>query len=71
MKKEDEYVVDAIATYLGTWSEWSGADALEAIADLIGRVRPHPGNVPAEIYAQAFANYTDRRIDPNYDMTGR
>lgn len=41
----DTDVVDAIALGLGTQSEWSGADTLEWIADVIGKVREHPGSV--------------------------
>ena len=46
----DQIVIDRIATLLGTSEEWSGADMLEFIADLIGDVRPHPGNCEAGEY---------------------
>lgn len=58
----DTAIVDAIAAYLGTQESWSGADALDVIADLIGRVRPHPGQVHAEDYADEFAAATGRRV---------
>lgn len=55
----DRDVVDALATYLGTNETWSGADMLEVIAQLIGTVRPHPGDA-ADTYVQQFATDTGR-----------
>lgn len=39
----DTDVVDAIQLGLATQSEWTGSECLEWIANLIGRVRSHPG----------------------------
>ncbi|MFD2024162.1 hypothetical protein [Promicromonospora aerolata] len=45
----DTDVVDAIALGLGTKSEWSGADELTWIAEVVGAVRAEPGSpTPAE-----------------------
>ncbi|WP_424863083.1 hypothetical protein [Streptomyces sp. MMS24-I29] len=47
----DTDIVDAIALGLGTNPNWSGATELNRIADLIGTVRKHPGDVdPVEYY---------------------
>ena len=64
----DTDVVDAIATYLGTSQEWSGAECLEVIAELIATVRPHPGDIDDEDYPDAFAAATGRSIREGYDM---
>ena len=40
----DRRVVDLIALYLAAASSW-GADEIDAIADLIALVRPHPGDI--------------------------
>ena len=58
---KDKTVVDAIALYLGTRSSWSGSDALDVIADLIGEVRPHPGDT-SRPYLDAF--HASRAVDP-------
>lgn len=64
----DQDVVDSIATMLGTNPRWSGADDLEAIANLIGKVRPHPGdNRPAD-YRAKFHAATGRPVNVAYDM---
>jgi hypothetical protein len=66
----DQGVVDAIATMLGTAERWS-ADELETIGNLIGQVRPHPGDA-WEDYAAQFRAATGRTapsawIDNDYD----
>lgn len=66
---DDTDVVDAIATYLGTQAEWSGADALEVIADLVGTVRPHPGDVPYDEYLAELTKVTGRPVLANFDMS--
>ena len=70
----DQGVIDAIATMLGTSESWSGADMLETIAELVGAVRPHPGNTRPEHFVELFAIVTGREapaqwIDPDYDDT--
>jgi hypothetical protein len=63
----DSDVVDAIALGLGTAETWSGADALEWIADVIGRVRWHPGSEgKPEDYVRHIAERrgSDPREDP-------
>jgi hypothetical protein len=62
---DDTYVVDQIATYLGTREDWSGADALEVIADLIGTVRPHPGSQRG--YRAIFEAVTGRPLTAHWD----
>lgn len=39
----DTDVIDAVTELLRNAPDW-GADHLEGIADLIGEVRPHPGD---------------------------
>lgn len=56
----DQVVIDRIATLLGTSEEWSGADMLESIANLISDVRPHPGNCEAGAYQELFRAATGR-----------
>lgn len=57
----DQYALDCLATLLGTSSEWSSAaDYLESVADLVGTVRPHPGNYDADVYARVFHERTGR-----------
>lgn len=53
----DQQVLDAIATLLGTSRAWN-ADTLTDIANLIGQVRPHPGDAPN--YADDFHAATGR-----------
>lgn len=50
----DTDVVNAIALGLGTKSEWSGADDLEWIADVISQVREHPGDAEPAGYLKRF-----------------
>jgi len=47
----DTNIVNAIALMLGTHREWSGADFLEEIANLISLVREHPGVQDPAAYA--------------------
>ena len=64
----DTYVVDALATMLGTADEWrSAADYLEAIADLVGQVRPHPGASDGAVYAVCFRQATGRDVVAAFD----
>jgi hypothetical protein len=58
----DTDVVDTIALMLGTSPEWTGAQDLERIADIIGAVRPHPGNLGPFEYRREFADL--RCFDP-------
>ena len=46
----DTNIVNAIALLLGTQREWNGGDCLEDIANLIGLVRPHPGDQDPAAY---------------------
>lgn len=57
----DVMAIDKIAIMLGTRAEWSGADMLESIANIIGTVRPHPGD-SADTYLDDFAAV--RGFDP-------
>lgn len=60
---EDTDVLDKIAALLGSPEDWDGAaDFLEDIANLIGTVRPHPGDNPAGDYAEAFEAETGRKM---------
>lgn len=59
----DEQVVDRIAALLGTRESWSGADMLERIANLIGYVRPHPGDPNVLDYRAEFYAATGRDLD--------
>jgi hypothetical protein len=54
----DERAIDVIALGLGAEAEWSSED-LEWIADVIGWVRPHPGNTKGD-YVIAFEDATSR-----------
>lgn len=58
----DQQVVAGIAMILGTAPEWS-AEQLEQIADLVGVVRPHPGDYqePSE-YEVEFRRETGRSL---------
>ena len=67
---QDRDVLDYMATYLGTLEEWSGADALDVIADLIGRVRPHPGGDDAT-FRREFVEVTGREIPADWDQGER
>ncbi len=69
-KMTDQDAVDAIATILGTPEDWDGAaDFLESIADVIGAVRPHPGQVQNYDYRTAFKTATGRDVPERYDAT--
>lgn len=61
-QNRDTYVLDLIAGLLGASDSWNGADMLSQIADMIGTVRPHPGNVDAEAYAAIFLATTGRLV---------
>lgn len=65
LRQSDTEVVDKIAVGLGTQETWSGADALEWIANVIGDVRPHPGD-SADHYVRTFRIATGRDPDPDY-----
>lgn len=66
----DERALDAIATLLGTSPDWS-ADTLEDIADVVGQMRPHPGdgNFGDSTYADKFLRRLERPVPPLYDRT--
>lgn len=67
MSMTDEQAIDAIATLLGTAPEWeSPADYLETIANVIGQVRPHPGDKDPLEYAREFRAATNRDVIPAY-----
>lgn len=62
----DTDVIDAIALGLGTQAEWNGGDCLTWIADQIGAVRRHPGNIePPQAYLGLFREDFD--FDPLSD----
>lgn len=62
LPRADMTAVDRIANILAA-PQWSGADFLEAIADTIGKVRPHPGGYPTrKAYAEVFAKATGRDV---------
>lgn len=63
----EERVIDAIATMLGTSPEWS-SEYLEDIANLIGVVRPHPGDKTPAQYRQEFREATGREVPAAFDM---
>ncbi|WP_434598352.1 hypothetical protein [Streptomyces sp. A5-4] len=58
----DTDAVDAIALGLGTSPDWSGANALDWIADVIGKVRNHPGGGDPRKYQDEFAE--EHAVDP-------
>lgn len=58
----DTDAVDAIALGLGTSPDWSGADTLAWIADVIGKVRSHPGGRDPREFREEFAE--GHAIDP-------
>ena len=65
----DQQAVDAIAALLGTSAEWSSAaDFLESIANVIGAVRPHPGDA-ADTYRADFREATGRDVPTAWDFT--
>jgi hypothetical protein len=55
----DQWAIDKIAVGLGTRTEWPGAETLEWIANVIGTVRPHPGDA-APRYRAEFEAATGR-----------
>lgn len=59
----DSDIIDDIAALLGTAEDWSpGSDFLEIIADLIGQVRPHPGEGSGTEYPSRFKQVTGRNL---------
>lgn len=63
----DQYALDCLAALLGTSSEWSSAaDYLEDIANLVGTVRPHPGNYDVDVYADVFRERTGRTLPESW-----
>lgn len=68
-RERDRYALDAIATLLGTAERWNVED-LETIADVVGKVRPHPGSgAPAKSYANVFNTSMGRDVPRAYDRT--
>jgi hypothetical protein len=63
----DTQIVDTLAALLAV-SEWDGGpEDIAAIADLIGKVRPHPGNCASRAeYAAAFKAATGRDVPNQY-----
>lgn len=65
----DQLAVDSIAALLGTNAEWrSAASYLEDIANIVGTVRPHPGD-RAATYRQDFREATGRDLPSAWDAT--
>jgi hypothetical protein len=65
----DRQALDAIATLLGTSADWSpGSEFLEDIANIIGSVRPHPGD-SADTYRSNFHAATGRNVPAKWDFT--
>ena len=63
----DTFVLDAIATLMGTSDDWNGGDICEAVADLIGATnRPHPGVGEGVEYAGRFFASTGRPLIAAY-----
>jgi len=67
MNNDDTLAIDKIATLLGTSDDWKGADYLEMIAGIVGSVRPHPGNLDGNAYAEVFRQVTGREVNAKYD----
>jgi len=67
---DDTWVVDAIATLLGTAEAWEVED-LEIVAELVSFTRLHPGTVPGKWYADAFRRESGRDVVPGYDRSGQ
>lgn len=66
----DRSAVDAIAALLGTPADWSSpADFLDDVAEIIARVRPHPGNTDSQGYASAFRAATGRSVPARWNYT--
>jgi hypothetical protein len=66
--RTDQQVVDLIAGLLGTNPEWSGAEFLEWIGDVIGTARPHPGDTTPHAYRRDFQNATGRPLPFPFDQ---
>ncbi|SEE48246.1 hypothetical protein [Jiangella alba] len=64
---DDQYAVDAIATLLGTSAEWNSS-MFEDISDIVGAVRPHPGDA-ADTYGDDFRKVTGREVLAAWDLT--
>jgi hypothetical protein len=65
----DQQAVDAVATLLGTSAEWDdAADFLDDIANIVGQVRPHPGDAAAT-YRNDFRKATGREVPIGWDFT--
>jgi hypothetical protein len=62
----DTQVIDAIGGLLGTTKDWN-ADTLRDIANLIGQVRPHPGDDPN--YSSNFRAATGRPLPSAWNFT--
>jgi hypothetical protein len=58
----DQRAIDVIACGLGTKTEWS-SEELEWIADVIGSVRPHPGDTTPPRFYIDFTEATGRTPD--------
>lgn len=59
----DTDIIDNIAALLGAAEDWSpGSEFLEHIADLIGQVRPHPGEGTGTDYPTRFKQATGRNL---------
>lgn len=63
----DRLALDKIAGLLGTSSRWDG-DVLEDLANIVGDVRPHPGDA-ADTYSKTFRESTGRSIPNQWDFT--
>ncbi|WP_405824590.1 hypothetical protein OG705_30140 [Streptomyces sp. NBC_00838] len=63
----DTDVVDAIALGLGTSPDWSGEHTLAWIADVIGKVRNHPGGRdPSEYQAEFTEEHVVEPLDDSF-----
>ncbi|KAB7839506.1 hypothetical protein [Streptomyces mobaraensis] len=63
----DTDAVDAIALGLGTSPDWSGGRTLAWIADVIGKVRNHPGGrVPREYQAEFTEQHVVDPLDDSF-----
>lgn len=58
----DRGAVDGIASLLGGSPDWDSS-LLESVADIVSHVRPHPGNISADEYADAFKAATGRDME--------
>lgn len=64
----DTLAVDQLAALLGANDDWPGADTLTLVADIIGRVRPHPGNIFADAYPTVFREMTGRDLPATTEL---